>query len=187
MPISSGTARPKNGLSRVKGAKVFGVSHESVPPRLRPPRRRLTGTSVSLPAASREPAKRSSIPPLSTKRAHLSERLAIKSAHIGKDEDRDLLVQQLVDRIRHAAMAVPDLGIRRQGAFDVEDRRQERLRLIGGPAEDEADPAALAALVEKMNGAGRVLAQYFDPRDRIADFGRSIEGGFGLGRIRLES
>ena len=56
---------PLNGLSREKPASCCGFSQLRLPPRMRPPRRSLTGTrSSSLPARC-GPAKRTSTPPSS--------------------------------------------------------------------------------------------------------------------------
>ena len=111
-----------------------------------------------MPAASREPANRRSNPPFSTKAVTLREGVAIEPAHIGHHEHRDLLVDQLRDRIAHRAAAFAQLRERSERPGDVVGRRQERLRLIRRAAEHEADAAAFAALVEKGDGAGRALA-----------------------------
>ena len=105
----------------------------------------------------------------------LAERLAVEAAHIGQHEDGDLLVDELVHRIGHAAAALADLRIGCERPLDVVERRQERLRLIGGAAEDEPDAAALAALVEQVHRAGRAFAEDLDAGDGVADFGRQVE------------
>ena len=45
---SSGAARPKNGLSLSKGAMCLGVSHDSAPPSVRPPRLSAVGVRSSV-------------------------------------------------------------------------------------------------------------------------------------------
>ena len=72
---SPGTGMPKNGPSREKAASCCGFSQVRLPPRVRPPRRSLTGTrssSSASAAASRGPAKRTSTPPSSTQRMSCS-------------------------------------------------------------------------------------------------------------------
>ncbi len=64
---------PEKGLAWSNGARVSGLSQDRAPPKVRPPRRRSTGSRSSAGApARREPAKRSSTPPSSTKRASRS-------------------------------------------------------------------------------------------------------------------
>ena len=69
---SSGAARPTNGLGSSNGAMCLGVSQDSAPPSVRPPRRNAVGVRSSSPAASRVPAKRISTPPSSTNSASAS-------------------------------------------------------------------------------------------------------------------
>ena len=69
---SFGTGIPLNGLSRENAASGCGWSQLKLPPRMRPPRRNLTGTSSSSDAASRGPANRTKTPPSSTHRARRS-------------------------------------------------------------------------------------------------------------------
>ena len=71
-----------------------------------------------------------------------------------------------------AAAALAHLGIGRERPREVVGRRQERLRLVGRAAEDEPDAAALAALVEERDGAGRALAEDLDAGDGVADLDR---------------
>ena len=63
--MSFGTARPANGPSAANDARCCGFSQVRLPPRLRPPRRSLTGTRSSSACARRGPAKRTSTPPCS--------------------------------------------------------------------------------------------------------------------------
>ncbi len=69
---SSGANSPTNGLGGSKAAMCLGVSQDSAPPSVRPPRRRAVGIRSSSPAARRVPAKRISTPPPSTNSASLS-------------------------------------------------------------------------------------------------------------------
>ena len=69
---SFGTNMPLNGLSCENPANCWGLSQLRLPPRMRPPRRSLTGTSSSSEAASRGPAKRTRTPPSSTQRVRRS-------------------------------------------------------------------------------------------------------------------
>ena len=105
----------------------------------------------------------------------LRQRVAVERAHIGEDEHRDLLVQQLRHRVRDAAAALAHFGVRRERAGDVVGRGEQRLRLVGRAAEDDADAPALAALVEQAHRSGGALAQHLDARDAVADFDRQLE------------
>ena len=117
---------------------------------------------------------------------HAGEGLAVEGADIGEGQHGDLLVEQLRDGFGDAAAAVADLRVGGQGAGQVIGRRQEGLRLVGGAAEDEADAAALAALVEERHGAGRAFAEDLDAGDGVADLDGQLEARLGLGRARIE-
>ena len=84
-------------------------------------------------------------------------------------------------------MTGADFRVGRQRPLDVEDRRQERLGLIEGAAEDETDAAAFATLVQEADRAGRAFADDFDPRDGVPDFGRRIERHLSAGGVGRES
>ena len=141
---SSGAARPKNGLSLSKGAMCFGVSHDSAPPSVRPPRRSTVGVRSSSPAASRVPAKRTSTPPNSTNCDQLVVRRARRHAHVGEHQHRRLLGEQRQDRIARSVAPSRDLGERRERAPDVIDRRQQRLGDVGARPRENGDAPALA-------------------------------------------
>ena len=128
---SSGAARPKNGLSLSKAAICLGVSHDSAPPSVRPPRLSAVGVRSSSPAASRVPAKRSSTPPDSTNAASLScagPGGTLMSASASTD---GFSAEQRLDRIGARLSALADLGVGGERALDVIGGRQQRLGDVG--------------------------------------------------------
>ena len=62
--------------------------------------------------------------------------------------------------VRFARFAHVGKGL--HGPRDVVERREERLRRIGRPAREQADPAPAPALVEKLDGAGGLGAGDLD-------------------------
>ena len=182
---SFGTARPANGPSAAKAARCCGFSQVRLPPRLRPPRRSLTGTRSSSACASRGPAKRTSTPPCSIqalRRSRISGDSVPTSAStiIGSFWSRNCVIACC----GAPRVAEPHVGERRQRAGEIEGRCQQRLRGIAGRAADDADGAAAPALVEQLHRAGGAFAGDFEPRDVVAQFDRQVERGFGLAVLR---
>ncbi len=101
----------------------------------------------------------------------------VEGADIGEHQHRDLGIEHLADRFRDAAPAagLQHVGEGGERPREVIGRREERLGLVAGPAEDEADPAAASALVGQHHGAGRVLAGDLEPRDGVAQLHRQVE------------
>ena len=107
----------------------------------------------------------------------------VEGAHIGEDQHRDLIVEELPDGFGHSLGPACFLDIRErgQGAGEIVGRGQERLRLIVGAAEDQPDAAALAALVHQRHRAGRALGGDLEPADAVAEFHRKLELNLGFG------
>ncbi|MGY4335499.1 hypothetical protein ACVWW3_000405 [Bradyrhizobium sp. LM2.9] len=108
-------------------------------------------------------------------------------ADIGKDDHRQLLVEELRDALlRRALVGEPHVRERRQRAGEIEGRRQQRLRCLAARARDDADGAAAPALVEQLDRAGGALTGNFKPRDVVAQLDRQIERRFGFLVLRAE-
>ena len=172
---SSGAARPKNGLSLSKAAMCLGVSHDSAPPSVRPPRLSAVGVRSSSPAASRVPAKRSSTPPDSTKAASLScagpggTLMSASAITDGFSASSASIVSP------PASPALADLGVGRERALDVIGRRQQRLGDVGAGAGEDRDAAAARAFVDQPGRAGRRFVGDDEAADLIAQLDRQIE------------
>ena len=112
----------------------------------------------------------------------------VHGADIGKHQHRHLVVEQLRDRIGDAlgAARLLHVGEGRERTGKVVGRREQRLGLIVGAAEDETDPSTLAALVHQRDGTGRALAGDLDAADAVAQFDRHVEGDIGLRGVRRE-
>ncbi len=98
---SLGGGRSANGPVGGNSVTGCGVVQDSAPPSERSPRRRRTGSSSSsLPAAaSREPAKRTSVPPFFTQSISCVRAAVGDGADIGHDDHRRLLLEKLRDRL----------------------------------------------------------------------------------------
>ena len=108
-------------------------------------------------------------------------------ADVGQHHHRQLLVEELRDRLlRRALVAESHIGERRQRAGEVEGRGQQRLRGIGGRSGDDTDRAAAPALVQELHRAGGSFAGDFKPGDVVAQLHRKIEPGLGLALLRRE-
>ena len=106
---------------------------------------------------------------------------------VGKDDHRQLLVEELRDDLlRRALVAQPDIGERPQRAGEVECRCQQRLRGVAGRSADDADRAPAPALVQKLHRAGGSFAGDFEPGNVVAQLDRKIERGLGLAILRRE-
>ena len=179
---SSGAARPKNGLSRSKGARRFGVSQDkraaeraaAAPQR---GRRQIVGgggeprageadehaavldefdRARRAPARRRRSYRRAPAPPAFRRAARRSGSLALS---------------------RHSRTSANGASAR----VEIVGRRQQRLRDIGAGARGDRHAPALPALVEQRHGAGRALVGDGDARrprcairsaDRISRVGR---------------
>ncbi len=75
-----------------------------------------------------------------------------------------------------------DVGIGRERALHIIERREQRLRRLARLARDDADTMPLRARIEEMHGAGGPLAGDLDARHLIADLERQVEIGGGLAR-----
>ncbi len=80
--------------------------------------------------------------------------IAVERAYIREHQHRYLLVEKLPDCLGGSARRLAHLAIRPESPGEVICRGQKRLRLIGSGSRDEPDPAALASLVEEVNGSG---------------------------------
>ncbi len=98
---SSGTAMPLNGLSREKPASFCGFSQLRLPPRMRPPRRSLTGTRSSSVAGQMRAGKAHQhaavLDPFDQPVARLGD-----IADIGQDQHRQVLVEEARHRFTPA-------------------------------------------------------------------------------------
>ena len=184
---SFGTGMPANGPPREKAASGCGLSQLSAPPRMRPPRRSLTGTRSSSDAARRGPAKRTNTPPSSihwASRSWASPTLPTSvRISIGSFWSR----KRLTASAGRFALGDAHVGKRIERPLDVETRRQQRFRHVGDGAGDDADGAALPALVEELHRAGGALSGNLDARDIVAQFDRQIEMGLGVAIRSSES
>ena len=80
-----------------------------------------------------------------------------------------------------------DFGEGRQGAPDVVDRRQQRLRDVGAGARDDRDAPSAPALVDQPGRARRGLVADDEARDFVAQLDRQLETRLsGQARAELE-
>ena len=99
-------------------------------------------------------------------------------ADVGEDQHRQMLVEEARDRFRRrhrAGRAHVGEGIERAG--EIVAGAEQRLRLVGVGAGDDADGAAAPALVEQLHRAGGTLADDFQPRHVVADLDRQVDRG----------
>ena len=178
---SFGTGMLPNGPSRENAASGCGWSQLRLPPSVRPPRRSLTGTRSSSEAASRGPAKRTSMPPSSIQAVSRS-----RASPATLPTSASMIIGTLCSMKRRTASAgrrdvgEPHVGERVERAREIVGRGEQRLRGVGGRAGDDADGAAAPALVEQLHGAGRTLGRDFEPGDVVADLDRQVDLGVGL-------
>ena len=160
---SSGAASPTNGLGASNGATCFGVSQDSAPPSVRPPRRSARRDQIVV--AGREPrageadqhaAAVDEIGDLVVSRPR-------PDVHVGERQHRGLFGEQVGDRIGGAGFRLAHVGERRERARDVVGRREQRLGEIGAAAGDDRDAPALGALVDQPRRARRGLAVDGEP------------------------
>ena len=184
-----------NGPPAGNSVTGCGVVQDSAPPIERSPRRRRTGSrSSSLPAAaSREPAKRTSVPPFltqSTSCARAASGMVPTSAMtiIAGFCSRSCGIASARSGLDGSTRSAKGCSARR----DVVERRQQRLRLVGLGLRQQADAAALGILVEHAHGGclrlavdgdrGKVVAQ-FEGHRHLAGAGRlaraEADGGVG--------
>ena len=105
-------------------------------------------------------------------------------ADIGEHDGRDLLLDQAMDGVGDIAFARrDDVGIGRERALHIIERREQWLRRLARFARDDADTMPLRAPVEEMHRAGGPLACDLDARHLIANFQRQVEIGGGLARV----
>ena len=158
-------ASARTGCRRARGRRGGGV----------------TGISASVAAARRGPAKRTSVPPFCTHCATVVLDVGGQVADVGHDDHRGAAVDQFGHRdggVRLARLA--DVGEGLDGAGDVVERREQRLRGLGRGAGEEADPPAAPAVVEELHRAGGLAAGDFEAHDVVPEFDRQRE--FRLGR-----
>src|ERR1700683_3347455 len=185
---SLGTGMPLNGLSRENAASGCGLSQLRLPPRMRPPRRNLTGTRSSSDAGRRGPAKRTNTPAVLDPLGEAVMGVAGNGADIGEDHHGQFLVEELRDCVGwRLALGQPQVGERVQRPLDVIARRQQRLVRVDGRGGDNADGAAAPAFVEQLHGTRGTIADDFDARNVVADFDRQVEACLGLSLGCLES
>lgn len=178
MVMSFGTARPENGPSAAKVDRCCGFScgqaaAEDAAAAAQLDRHQIViglreagAGEAHQHAALCDPA----IEPLADFRR--------QRADIGHHDHRQLLVEELADRLLHAAIAEPHVGKGRERAGEIEIRGEQQLRGVAGRTRRRRhDCAAAPALVEQLHGAGGTFARDLQPRDVVAQLDRQVEGG----------
>src|SRR6185312_4816924 len=96
-------------------------------------------------------------------------------ADIGQNDGRYFLLDELVNGVGDVAFVRrDDVGIGRERALDIIERREQRLRGLARLARDDADSVPLRAGIEKMDRAGRSLAGDLDAGNLVADLERQV-------------
>ena len=106
---------------------------------------------------------------------HRVECLARREPDIGEPHDIGLFGEQRLHRIHNAGTRRADLGEGRKRFFEVVERREQRLRLIGGAASDQRHALHFRARVEKRDGAGGIFPFDAQMTNVVAKFDRQFD------------
>ncbi len=165
-----------------KGAICLGVSHDSAPPSVRPPRLQDGRRQIVVARREARAGETHEHAAQFDERDELVARRAGGNAHVGEHEHGRLFREQRDDRIARRVAPFANFGEGRQRALDVIRRRQQRLRDVGAGAGENRDPPSPRAFVDEPDRARRSLVGDDDPGDLIAQFDRQIETRFGRPR-----
>ena len=184
---SSGTVIPAKGLASDSVASGCSTSQVEA----------AAEHAVAVPEADRDqgigcggemrPGEADQRPTLGDPLRHLLLDVGRQRADVGHDDDRRAGLDQLGDGDGGVGVArLGDVGEGLHGAGDVVERREERLRRVGGGAGEEPDPPAAPAVVEELHRARGLGADHVEPGDVVAQLDRQLDPRLGLARAGLE-